>query len=343
MTTADPRGDAVTDPIPTAKVDDADRERIAAGLLMLVDPADALEAAIARIAYLEERNDELQQDVARLTSDLGQARETISALTSSRARHLGERNDARAEVDRLAALLAAAEEGAEKQRQAACNLRDALDRVATAAGVADGSGDEVADRIVEVIGRLREGRDAAQAEVDALRAERDHYRVMIAKLAAEIDADDGRGDVTGEKGWRLLADAVMGRVFGLRAELSAARAELARLTAAPVPVAIDDWHEGVGCVLWWHFPIEEPPYSGTPLDSDWPGYHTHWTRFAMPDDPATGGPIGAANLHPDGCHTTGATAPRDCAGDGHHECSSCARLDRAERAANGDPAIGGGP
>lgn len=94
----------MTDPIPTAKVDDADRERIAAGLLMLVDPADALEAAIARIDYLEKRNDELQEDVARLTSDLGQARQTISALTSSRARHLGERNDARAEVDAFAVL-----------------------------------------------------------------------------------------------------------------------------------------------------------------------------------------------------------------------------------------------
>lgn len=36
----------MTDPIPTAKVDAADRERIAAGLLLLVDPAGALEAAI---------------------------------------------------------------------------------------------------------------------------------------------------------------------------------------------------------------------------------------------------------------------------------------------------------
>jgi len=31
------------------------------------------------------------------------------------------------------------------------------------------------------------------------------------------------------------------------------------------------------------------------------------------------------NPHPDGCHTTDTTAPRDCASDGHHECSSCTR------------------
>jgi transposase len=34
---------------------------------------------------------------------------------------------------------------------------------------------------------------------------------------------------------------------------------------------------------------------------------------------------GSANPHPDGCHTTDVTALRDCASDGHHECSSCAR------------------
>lgn len=32
-----------------------------------------------------------------------------------------------------------------------------------------------------------------------------------------------------------------------------------------------------------------------------------------------------ANPHPDGCHTTHATALRDCASDGHYECSSCTR------------------
>ena len=45
-------------------------------------------------------------------------------------------------------------------------------------------------------------------------------------------------------------------------------------------------------------------------------------------DPASRGPIGASsppNPHPDGCHTTDTTAPRDCASDGHHECSSCTR------------------
>ncbi len=46
---------------------------------------------------------------------------------------------------------------------------------------------------------------------------------------------------------------------------------------------IDEWHEDYGDVLWWTFPIEEPPYCGSPLDSDWPDYHTHWTPIVVPE------------------------------------------------------------
>lgn len=30
------------------------------------------------------------------------------------------------------------------------------------------------------------------------------------------------------------------------------------------------WGEDHGPVLWWLWPIEQPPYCGTPLDDDWP-------------------------------------------------------------------------
>lgn len=53
---------------------------------------------------------------------------------------------------------------------------------------------------------------------------------------------------------------------------------------------IDEWHEDIGPVLWWTFPIEEPPYCGTPMDGDWPGYHTHWTPFIIPFTPAPAAP-----------------------------------------------------
>lgn len=73
-----------------------------------------------------------------------------------------------------------------------------------------------------------------------------------------------------------------------------------------IPKHIDEWCEEDGPVLWWKFPVEEPPYCGTPNDlghtvemhhyvggngdvkitrtsvGGWPGYHTHWTTFELP-------------------------------------------------------------
>jgi len=85
----------------------------------------------------------------------------------------------------------------------------------------------------------------------------------------------------------------------------------------PRPLA--EYREDMGPVLWWKFPIEEPPYVGTPSDlgfsvyvdvtlsrqydgevepdnndlppkrftvGGWPGYHTHFTPLPpMPEPP----------------------------------------------------------
>lgn len=48
---------------------------------------------------------------------------------------------------------------------------------------------------------------------------------------------------------------------------------------------IEEWNEDFGDVLWWKFPVEEPPYVGSPLDEKWPGYHTHWTFISIPKPP----------------------------------------------------------
>lgn len=45
----------------------------------------------------------------------------------------------------------------------------------------------------------------------------------------------------------------------------------------PVAKLAEEWSEDDGNVIWHKFPIEEPPYIGTPLDSDWvDDYYTHW-------------------------------------------------------------------
>jgi hypothetical protein len=62
--------------------------------------------------------------------------------------------------------------------------------------------------------------------------------------------------------------------------------EVASAFAAKEAQPLSKWHEDVGNVLWWTFPVNEPPWCGQPSDSDWPGYHTHWTRLLVPGLPA---------------------------------------------------------
>jgi hypothetical protein len=73
------------------------------------------------------------------------------------------------------------------------------------------------------------------------------------------------------------------------------------------PRPIWEYREDMGDVLWWKFPIDEPPYVGSPLDlgetieieirdlthtstlrrtvGGWPGHHTHFTPIPIPDEP----------------------------------------------------------
>lgn len=46
----------------------------------------------------------------------------------------------------------------------------------------------------------------------------------------------------------------------------------------------EHWNEDIGDVLWWNFPVEEPPYCGTPLDEHFPKYKTHFTTIDMPNE-----------------------------------------------------------
>lgn len=75
--------------------------------------------------------------------------------------------------------------------------------------------------------------------------------------------------------------------YGFDGEIAEAVAEVAVLLAerkakpAAVPArALAEWHEDDGAALWFawcgHDWAGEPAWAGTPLDSDWPGYHTHW-------------------------------------------------------------------
>lgn len=85
---------------------------------------------------------------------------------------------------------------------------------------------------------------------------------------------------------REAADAIDRHDERVAELLRANNAEVERrraLTPTPRPEA--EWHEDMGPKLWWRFPIEEPPYCGSPLDTEWPDYHTHFTPIPLPEVP----------------------------------------------------------
>jgi len=83
-----------------------------------------------------------------------------------------------------------------------------------------------------------------------------------------------------------LADQIEDEGLGQVDLVRRALARWGRPAVEPVPVS--EWHEDIGDVLWWRFPIEEPPYVGSPLDTDWPGHHTHFTLLPVPQEGADG-------------------------------------------------------
>ncbi len=102
--------------------------------------------------------------------------------------------------------------------------------------------------------------------------EEEKQRADIAELAYQGLAEDGvsRGEY----------ESLIDKHTAMTKAYRAAEAHEKKLREAR---PISEWHEDCGDVLWWTFPIEEPPYCGSPLDSDWPDYHTHWTPIVVPE------------------------------------------------------------
>jgi hypothetical protein len=71
-----------------------------------------------------------------------------------------------------------------------------------------------------------------------------------------------------------------------RWRIATAAAALADGERQGVVEPLESWREDDGQALWWLFPVVVAPYVGSPLDLDWPGYHTHWTRLPALPAPA---------------------------------------------------------
>ena len=80
-------------------------------------------------------------------------------------------------------------------------------------------------------------------------------------------------------------DSIAAHIEKLNAHIAQQDATIARMRIreahACCALPFIDYHEDDGNVTWWAYAdgelADEPAWIGSPLDSDWPGYHTHWT------------------------------------------------------------------
>ena len=96
------------------------------------------------------------------------------------------------------------------------------------------------------------------------------------------------------QGFKEVGTVAEGYEAVYAAEVAARKAQAGKIADALIAAGVvqecvaktlEEWGEDYGDVLWWTFPIEEPPYVGSPLDERWPGYHTHWTPVLVPAPP----------------------------------------------------------
>jgi hypothetical protein len=96
------------------------------------------------------------------------------------------------------------------------------------------------------------------------------YRLRVARALGMYYGADGHADHP------CSDDEAVSEIEGLKRDAAES------FEAHCLPSERDEWNEEDGNVLWWVFPICEPPYCGTPLDDDFPDYVTHWTRIVEP-------------------------------------------------------------
>jgi len=137
--------------------------------------------------------------------------------------------------------------------------------------------DAAIKRVTSGQGQMRMPVEATDPDVVLLDCKREIEQLRAAIAAAE-SAKRPREDPEPEIAFlRRVADARQQIIDGMIAERCAKQ-------DAEMPRPLADWHEDDGAVVWWRFLVDEPAWIGTPLDDDWPGYHTHWTPHPKPPE-----------------------------------------------------------
>lgn len=108
---------------------------------------------------------------------------------------------------------------------------------------------------------------------------RDLIRALPLPAVSVVDfGADSTGKTDSSAAFQNAIDyaSLVSQTEALRKENENLRKQLNSLIY-PVAKLAEEWSEEDGNVIWHKFPIDEPPYVGTPLDSNWiDDYYTHW-------------------------------------------------------------------
>lgn len=136
---------------------------------------------------------------------------------------------------------------------------------------------------LSLVNKLNDSEDELAYKIKVLtNLEPDEFLRQLAKFGLALE--EGLPNITDEQAWNKIAEAypetaqslriaLDHAVFGQEAEPQKVKARLAK-----------HWDEDLGECLWWNYPIEEPPYCGTPLDDEFPKYKTHFTELRIPNE-----------------------------------------------------------
>ncbi len=178
-----------------------------------------------------------------------------------------------------------------------------------------------------------------------------HYDELAKRLAPETSEPRSPWEETAAQFcrnmeyYRGLVDRI-GRAIGPEAYVADDGSVSEDVLRAKVPEIIErlliarpanEWHEDLHDVLWWRFPIEEPPYCGSPLDTHWQEHElekafTHWSPVPIPT--LARGALKANDIQTRALYTC---SRQGCPGNHLSPYSVCVTQEPRDSESEGDP------
>lgn len=265
-------------------------------LMASTGPCSFLLAVRDELIALRGEADRARERAASAGRNCDEAIRLVDERDEVAARLERERHEARADAEalrqQLAALAAEHDECArllETERQTHAAEVAELRRCVELAAVEHAKLEQQRAELAREVEQVREANRGLAAErtglAEKLRLAEEHeeqleqqHRELAGELGCVVEVLDACGAPTVDP-----ADPPDGHKLAPCERVKVVTQKLKAATQAPA--VRDTWTEEIGAVLWWRFPVVEPPYAGTPLDCDFPEYATHWTPIHVPADP----------------------------------------------------------